>query len=183
MEFSWWIFAVILTVNCFYMGLMYLLQELDRNLSSRHSTIPGTKQKFLYMQDFYTMIWGDFIAVPLIVNAFVHLALHGLSLAEWVLFFTVIVVDAFGFLWLCTRSSHKPDQGFPEVGKVSWHGLAHLPYHGVVVAISIILIWHIFIDNLHGSILYTSLMGGVLYIVSFIADIISGNFDRLKKFS
>jgi hypothetical protein len=70
MEFSWTIAVAVLLVNWFVMGLMFMLQQCDRNMPERHSIIPGTRQKFLYFQDFWTMTWGDAVGVGLIQIAF-----------------------------------------------------------------------------------------------------------------
>lgn len=182
MEFSWQILVAVFIANLCWMGAMYALQQIDKSLPPRHSLIPGTKQKFLYMQDFHTMFWGDAIGLTLIVNAFVHLAVNGhVALWEWVVLLLIIVADGFGFMKMCLTKDHKPDQGFPEIGKISWHGLSHLPYHGAGVAMSLLSIWHIVSGDLRGPVLYVALAGGAIYIASFIADIKTGNFDPLKS--
>ncbi len=182
MEFSWATFLSVVVVNVLCVGVMYVLQEVDLSLPPRHSLIPGTNQKFLYMQDFYTCLWGDLLGVPLIANAFMHLARNGFITAEgWFIFTIIVIVDGVGFLEMCLGKNHKPDQGFPAVGQVSWHGLSHLPYHGVGVAMSLFCIWHIIVGNLKGVPLYLGLAGGAIYIAFFIADIKTHNFDPLKK--
>lgn len=182
MEFSWLILGVVFLTNLCWIGVMYALQQIDKNLPPRHSIIPGTNQKFLYMQDFYTMFWGDMIGVTLIANAFVHLAVNShVALWEWIVFILITVVDGFRFMKMCLTQNHKPDQGFPEIGKVSWHGLSHLPYHGAGVAMALFAIWHIITGELRGSVMYVALVGGTIYVASFITDIKTGNFDPLKK--
>lgn len=182
MNFSWMTLAAVVVVNALYVGFMYLLQVADKNLPLRHSIIPGTQQKFLYVQDFYSCTWGDLIAIPLVVNAFVWLTMHGFVRSwQWLIFAIIAVADGSGFLMMCLGDVHKPDQGFPEIGKVSWHGLSHLPYHGVGVAMSVLVIWHTINGNLRGPVMYVALLGGVLYLVTFAADVVSGNFDPLKR--
>lgn len=115
---------------------------------------------------------GRFFAIPLIANAFAHLAMSGFVWSwQWVIFAVIAVVDGLGFWKMCLGENHKPDQGYPEAGKISWHGLSHLPYHGVFVAMSIFVIWHIFVGNLRGPVLYVALLGAMIYIVLFVADI------------
>jgi len=112
----------------------------------------------------------------------VHLAVNGFINSWQVpLLIVVAVVDGLGFWKMCLSKDHKPDQGFPEIGKISRHGLSHLPYHGAGVAMSLLIIWHLAVGNLRGPVLYVALLGGVIYISSFVADIKSGNFDPLKK--
>ncbi len=182
MEFSWTIFVLVAVVaNPVCMMIMYLGQQMDRSLPPRRSLIPGTHQAFIYMEDFHTMLWGDVIAVPLIITGFIHVAVQGLPLAEWLILFGIAIVDALGFLLICLGPNHKPDQGFPQAGKVSWNGLLHLPYHGFGVAMSILAIWHACWGELNGVPLHVALVGGAIYIISFIADIRAGNFDPLKR--
>jgi len=112
----------------------------------------------------------------------VHLVINGhVAIWEWAIAILITVTDGYGFMKMCLTQNHKPDQGFPEIGKVSWHGLSHLPYHGAGVAMSFLTIWHIVTGDLRGPVLYVGLVGGVIYIASFIADIKVGNFDPLKK--
>jgi hypothetical protein len=128
------------------------------------------------------MTWGDLIGIPLIINAFWHLVVNGnIGQWQWLIFLAIAVVDAWAFRKMCVGKNHKPDMGFPEIGKVSWIGFIHLPYHGVGVAVSVLIIWHIIAGNLWGPVLYVALIGGAIYIASFIADIRAGNFDPLKK--
>jgi len=179
-EFSWTVLLVVFAANAGYMAFMYFLQAVDWSLPPRHSVIPGTAQKFIYMQDFHTCSWGDFFAIPLIANAFVLLAMGG-YFREWLVFSIIVVADGAGFWKMCLGKDHKPDQGYPKAGKISWNGFSHLPYHGVGVAMSLFTIWHAFAGELRGPVLYLALAGGVIYIASFITDIKSGNFDPLKR--
>jgi predicted small integral membrane protein len=164
------------------MAFMGLLQAVDKSLPARHSIIPGTRQKFLHMQDFHTTTWGDLFAIPLLISAFAHLLSNGyIGVWQWFIFVIIALVDGIGFLEMCLTEKHKPDQGYPRRGVVSWHGLSHLPYHGVCVAMIVLSIGQTVIGNLYGPVLYVSLFGGALYIAAFIADIRAGNFDPLKK--
>ena len=89
MEFSWLIFVSVAVFNFLCIGAILVAQALDKSLPPRNSAIPGTRQdpddpksppqKFLYIQDFWTMTWGDGIGVLLIVNAFVHLAVKDIN--------------------------------------------------------------------------------------------------------
>ena len=182
MEFSWIILACVVVVNTLYILAMFVAQECDWSLPPHYTFIPGTNQRFLGLQNFHTMTWGDLLGIPLIVNAFVHLAVNGLiSPWQWLVFLVIAIVDAWGFRKMCVGPNHKPDMGFPETGKVSWIGFIHLPYHGVGVAMSVLAIWHIITGDLRGPVLYVALAGGVIYIASFVADIRAGNFDPLRR--
>ena len=161
---------------------MYALQQIDKNLPPRHSLIPGTNQKFLYMQDFYTMTWGDLIGLVWIMNAFVHLVVHGhVGYGQWIFFAIIATASAFFFMAMCLGPTHKPDQGFPEVGKISMHGISHLPYFGIYAAVSMLSIYHLFSENIASPIMWLGLAGGLIWVASQIADQKAGNFNPLKK--
>lgn len=181
MEFSWTVLAVVALANLGYITLMFVAQQLDMNLPPRHSTIPGTRQKFNHMQDFWTCTYGDIFALPFVLNAFAHLAVNGyISLWQWIVFNILWVVLSIGFLMMCLGKNHKPDQGYPQAGKVSVQGIVHLPHFGVSMAMALLAIWHIVAGNVKGPVLYLFIAGAVCWIASFVADNVTGNFDPLK---
>jgi len=177
-EFSWLIFASVMVANVACIGVMLLAQAVDRNLPSRNSFIPMTKQRFLYIQDFWTMTWGDGIGVLLITNAFVHLAVKDITNLWWSL--PIVVVSGLGFLKMCLGNAHKPDYGFPDRDKVSFAGILHLFYFGVGIAASVMCVWNLITGDLRGPVMWTALVGGVFYILCFIMEMKSGNFDQLN---
>lgn len=158
---------------------MLLAQHLNYNLPPRGSLIPGTNQKFLYIQDFYTMTWGDLFAIPLILNAFAHVVVNDLTYL-WIAL-PIAMVCAFGFEGVCTNKDHKPDYGFPKTGETSFAGILHLFYFGFGMSASIMCLWNIYKGNLTGNVLWVAVGGAVLYIITFIADAFCGNFDPLQK--
>ncbi len=182
MDFSWTILGLVFLANLAWIAVMFVAQELDNSLPVRNSLIPGTNQKFLYMQDFWTMTWGDLVGVALIDTAFVHLAVHGcLGVWHWCVFAAAVVVLGLWFANMCMGQGHKPDMGFPDIGKISWLGILHLPYFGSGVAAGAFCLWFIFTGDLRGPVLYVGLGGGALYALCFVAEIRSGNFDPLKR--
>lgn len=173
---------VVGVLNSAWIGIMYVFQLLDEKLPPRGSLIPGTKQPFLYMGDWRSMTWGDTLGVLFILNAFAHLVAHGhISSAEWLVIVVLAAAIGEAFFWMCLGENHKPDQGFPKAGKWSWHGLSHVPYLGAAIAMGISCLWHIFMGELRGPVLYAGLAGLALYAVSVVADIKAGNFAPLKK--
>ncbi|MSU54392.1 MAG: hypothetical protein EXS48_00940 [Candidatus Staskawiczbacteria bacterium] len=178
MEFSWPIFVMTWIVNAICMGAMCLAQQMDKSLPLRHSIIPGTNQKFLYMRD-WCAFWSDFLAVPLIINAFVHLVIKDQKNLWWGL--PIMVISALVFLKMCLGENHKPDQGFPSAGVVGLNGWAHLPYFGFCIAAAAICIWNLITSDLRGPVMWVGLIGGAFYIGCFIGDIKTGNFDSLKS--
>lgn len=181
-EFSWTILAIMGVVNSAWMAVMFAAQQLDKSLPPRHSIIPGTNQKFLYMQDFWTMTWGDFIGVALINTAFAHLAVNGcLGVWHWFVFAVLVVAISAQFARMCMNQDHKPDMGFPYAGKISWTGVLHLPYFGIGVVAGAFCVWFIFTGDLRGLVLCVGLGGAAFYALCFVAEIKSGNFDPLKR--
>jgi len=182
MEFSWMILAVVFGGNLVYLGTMFAAQQLDKSLPPRHSLIPGTKQKFLYMQDWYTMKYGDVVAVPLIANVFVHLVINGyVNVVQWGIFAILSLILAVTGISMCLTPEHKPDQGFPSAGKASIQGWLHMPYFGVGWSIGTISLINWPLGHIHGPVLWLGLSGGAFYLVCLVAEFKSGNFDPLKK--
>lgn len=73
MEFSWTICVVAVLANLAWIALMAVTQFVDiarGKLPPRNSLIPGTRQRFLHMQDFWTMTYGDIVGVSFIWVAF-----------------------------------------------------------------------------------------------------------------
>ena len=162
--------------------LMAGAQNASKSLPLRGSLIPGTCQKFLHLQDFYTMVWGDLFGVPLIAAVFFRLVTTGQVTAwQWVAFWGLAIVSPAIFLKMCLAENHKPDWGFPEAGKISLGGILHLPYFGAGIAMAALCLWHLATGNLYGTTLWVGLTGGGIYLSCFAADIISGNFDPIKR--
>jgi predicted small integral membrane protein len=182
MEISWQILVFVAIFNSAWIGLMFFAQQLDKSLPPRLSIIPGTNQKFLYIQDFWTMTVGDFIGVALINTAFAHLAVNGcLGVWHWLIFSVLVAVLAIQFGRMCMSQDHKPDYGFPDIGNISSAGILHLPYFGNGVAAGAFCLWFIITGDLRGPVMYIGLGGGALYALCIVAEIKSGNFDPLKR--
>ncbi len=178
------VLVVVFVVNLAYMELIRGSQALDTSLPTRRSIIPGTNQKFIYVQDFWTMTWGDGLGASLIATAFVHLVMSGyVDFRQWIVFVAIAGISSLIFLKLCLGKDHKPDYGFPEIGEISTAGILHLPYFGVGIAVSALCVWHILAGNMQDPFMWVGLTGGAIYITCFVADIQSGNFDPLKRIS
>jgi len=178
MEPSLKIYLIAVFCNLFWLLLMFLAQQFDKNLPERHSTIPGTSQKFLYMQDFWITMVGDALGVSFIWAAFLHLAVYHFAIRHWIIFSFLAVFFMAGFAIMCLAKDHKPDVGYPNIGKISWNGILHLPYFGVRASATVFCVWLIAFP---GRILFLFLMGAVIYFVFFCLEVKSGNFDQIKK--
>lgn len=182
MDFSWTILAVAVLVNLAWISVMFVAQQADKSLPARNSIISGTNQKFLHMQDFWTMTWGDLVGVALINTAFLHLAVNGfLGVWRWIAFAVLVIGFSVQFAKMCLSQGHKPDMGFPDIGKISLIGKIHLPYYATGMAAGAFCILAIFTGDLRGPVLYVGLGGAAVYALCFVAEIKSGNFDPLKR--
>jgi predicted small integral membrane protein len=182
MKLSWTILAMVATVNLFWIWVMFMAQQFDKSLPARHSIIPwSANQKFLHMQDYWTMTWGDIFGVALMNTAFVHLAWQGyFNVKHWIIFAGMVITFAIQFMRMCKGPDHKPDMGFPRAGKISWIGMLHLPYFGIGMTTGLFCFWFAIYGKLRGPVLHIFLIGAAVYAVCFIAEINSGNFDPLK---
>jgi hypothetical protein len=180
MQLQWHLLGIAFSVNTAWIVIMWLAQALDTSLPPRHSIIPGTTQKFLYMQDLWTL-WGDLIGVPLIATAFAHVVENQhMSLYYWVACGLICVLSIVIFLGICLASNHKPDMGFPDIGTISWNGRLHLPYFGLGIAVAAICLWQwVITGNLRGTPMWLGIIGGIVYLTFFIIEVRSGNFDPL----
>lgn len=73
---NWSILFLIIVLNSLFCFIQYLVEKFEEKTEKiplRHSIIPGTNQKFLYWEDFYTQTYGDFLGLVWIANGFAHL--------------------------------------------------------------------------------------------------------------
>lgn len=178
----------VFVLNTFLCLTQYLVEKYEERkgkISPRHSIIPGTEQKFLYWEDFYTQTYGDFLGLIWIVNGFAHLIFKNkLSNWEWIIFLLFSILMMVVFFWSTAKAEdHKPDWGYPKKGKISLGGLVHLPYFGALSSMALICFINIISGDLEGVVLWTTLIGGLFYVGTFLLDIKSGNFDKLHKLS
>ncbi len=183
---NWSVFLIVVLLNSLLCSLQYLVERIDKTkgrIVPRHSIIPGTDQKFLYWEDFYTQTYGDFFGLVWIMNGFAHLLIKGqITSLEWFIFIFFTLVSIFIFLYSNLKSGHKPDWGYPSQGRISWGGITHLPYFGSLFAMSILCLINIFSGEIRGVLLWTTLSGGFIYIITIIVDIKLGHFDSIKNY-
>ena len=183
---NWSVFFVVLLINSGLCLTQYLIEQIDRKrgkISPRHSIIPGTKsQKILYWEDYYTQTYGDLLCLVWIMNGFAHLLLEGqISLIQWIIFAVISLIAALGFLRANLQPGHKVDWGWPAEGKISWGGFSHLPYFGALSGMAVICLINMISGKVSGLLFWTTLSGGIAYIITFICDIKSGHFNPLEK--
>jgi len=178
---------IVLSNAIFFCWPQYLAQQVDLKrglIAKRSSIIPGTEQKFLHWQDFRTQTYGDILGLPGIIYGFYSLLSTSTrsNLLLWLLLmFLLVIACVVWFANMCLTKDHKPDWGFPEIGKISLGGLVHLAYFGVICSMAIICLIAILLGILHGYSFLITFLGGGIWIISFIFDYYQGHFEPLKK--
>jgi hypothetical protein len=178
------IFVFILMINSMACLLQFLFQEIEKTngkIPKRGSLIPGTKQKFLYWQDFHVQTFGDFLGLLFIANGFIHLAISGMSSTLWIVFIASGIIFGGLFLKSALSYNHKPDWGFPAPGKISLGGIIHLPYFAILSGMSTVCLITMINGQMKGCLLWSTLGGGIFYVIIFLIDIKKGHFDAIKK--
>jgi|GEM_PF-940942 len=179
---DWKIFLFSLGVNTIMCLLQFFIQEVEKGdgkLPRRHSIIPGTDQKFLYWQDFYTQTYGDLIGLMLVLNGFLHI-FNRLRNAEIFIFAVIGLIAMIAFFAPRLSKNHKPSWGEPRAGQISFGGFVHSFYSSLLSAMSCLCLWSIITGRMAGVLLWLTLVGGIIWVVALIMDTISGNFDPLK---
>ncbi|MFA6513716.1 MAG: hypothetical protein WCT50_00295 [Patescibacteria group bacterium] len=185
MDWNWQVFFCVAIVNTTLCLMQFLFQTVDkrrRKISPRHSLIPGTKQKFLYWEDFYTQTYGDFLGLVWVMNGFAHLLINEkIDGPLWIIFIFVLFICSMVVTAVCLASDHKPDWGFPKIGMISLGGASHIPYFSLNAAMIIICLFHAVIGTLSGMLLITTATGVAILMMTAIADVQAGHFDPLNK--
>jgi hypothetical protein len=93
-------------------------QRFCNRLPARGSFIPGTKQPFLYWQDFYCQKWGNTVGHAADARG-IHRRLWPKTRTSHIPGGCFLVRDRlrgrqFIFRVLCLAAKHKPDWGFPD---------------------------------------------------------------------
>ncbi|MDA3802523.1 MAG: hypothetical protein PF488_01325 [Patescibacteria group bacterium] len=183
---NWTVFLIALIINSLLCLTQYLFEQRDRVkgiIEPRHSIIPGSdNQKILYWEDFYTQAYGDFLGLVWIMNCFFHLWATGqLGLVD----ILILIIFGFGSVYMFIINKidpkSKPDWGKTLSGKLTIGGMIHFPYFALLSGMSAVCIFNILLGNVTGLLLILTLLGGIIYGITFSLDITSGNFDSLKK--
>lgn len=180
---NWTIFIVIFIANALLCLVQLCAEKIDENsgkIAPRHSLIPGTKQRFLYWEDFYTQTYGDFLGLVWIVNGFYSI-IPTLTNYGLLAFGLLCIISYITFIVPRLAKNHKPSWGEPIIGKISFGGRIHSIYFSLTLAMAIMCIYEITTGKITGIILWTTLAGGLIWALSCVADILAGHFDALKK--
>jgi len=172
-------FLAAVGLNVLIFVVLRISQSANPNLPERGSDIPGTIQPFLYVQDYWTMTWGNLIGLTLVDASFFRMLATGLvSGVEWIVLVAVAIVCALVFGKMNSRDEYKNDYAFPRPGEASGSAVVMLINFGVHVAIALLVVWNLFAHSLAGTpVMWFAAIGAVIYAACFAIDAMSGNFD------
>lgn len=184
-----------LPVGLFHV-LFRWLQDADLEagiIPPRGSRIKGSLQKFLHVQDFATMTWGDLIGLSLVwatsmMMVFVQ-ANWSRPSAFWITVIGVVValVAGFGFHTMCLGPNHKPDYGFPSAGVASPAGKAHSVFFGLSFGVGVMgLLFFIIQYDRTSFMIKTPLLwvwglGLAVWCAAGLRDIMTGRFAPFQE--
>lgn len=179
---NWKIFFVFAVVNTGLCLLQLMFQKIEtkkKKIPTRHSLLPGTNQKFLCYEDYYTP-YGDIFGLVWIMNGF-YTMVPLLSNYELLAFGPLCAVSAISYVAPRLSTSHKPTWGEPTPGKISTGGYIHMFYYAIQLAMGIMCVYGAIVQKMTGIVLITSLMGGLIWAASCIADLVTGKYSSLEK--
>jgi hypothetical protein len=165
------------------MFIAEMAESMRQRIEQRHTRIPGTEyQTFLYLEDFHTLTWGSFLGVPLILNAFVYLAINGqITFNWWIVFALLVVADLYSVHEMCTAKNRRPGWRRAKTGKISFGGLLYMPYRAICLSASMFLmIYALFAEYWQGPAFKLAAVGAVIFLCSVVVDVVAGNFDPLQ---
>jgi hypothetical protein len=183
---NWTVFLIALIINSLLCLTQYLLEQRDRIkgvIESRHSIIPGSdNQKILYWEDFYTQLYGDFLGLVWLMNCFFHLwVAEQLGLVD-ILILLIFGISSVGvFIINKINPKSRPDWGKTLNGKLTIGAISHFPYFALLSGMSAVCIFNILLGKVTGLLLILTLIGAIIYGVTVLLDITSGNFAPLKN--
>lgn len=178
------------TTNLFSLILMRIVQDWEartRRISPRRPHNPGNPaESFLYQQDFYTTLWGDYIglsATDLGVIWLIQEHVPSMFVIVGCPLVALAVTIWCHLTWM--GPTHKPDAGYPAPGTVSFTGRIHILYFFVQFTLALIGVWMV------GTIVVAArpwsvaagigLAGGSLYVLMWVLDVKTGRFASLPR--
>jgi len=183
-EFQPFIFIIGVVFNLIFCAVIYLVQQGEEEwgaILSHGFKIPETNQIFLHWQDFYCQKFGCTIGLSITTGMFTNLIMQlHLSFVIVACFILVFLVDIKIFNHICLGKRHKPDWGYPRIGRISIGGRVHLVYHGLNIAMLGLLVFVMIVGNLNGWPMWLTLISLVIYVITNVIDIKKGHFDQLK---
>lgn len=182
--------------TCFHAMIRWLQNDDAVNglLPPRGSTIPGTAQRFLHMQDYHTKTWGDLVGLSMVWSASLASISGGWSASHALTGSIIIMLGAFigltaGTLFhqMCLKPDHKPDYGFPQAGKSSAAGLTHSVFFGFSFWIGstgllfFIVFWQEIGRDYSAPLLaWIDAVGLAIWLVAGLIDLRTKKFEPIK---
>lgn len=171
-------FLAVLANIAFWLAIFFAERyEVRRGLIPERKKRDAEGEGFLYMNDYSTASWGDYIGFSLIdFGATVGLAIfwqHEAVAIAGVGGFLVTLI----FYFYHGRTIHRPGSLFLVQGRMSRCGKVHTMYYFVHATIAIWSLYALFVLPLPPEAMYPILLGGAIYLVAFLNDC------RLRRFS
>lgn len=183
---------MLVSANLAALFLMRGVQEWEARtgrISPRRPFNAGNRAAgFLYLQDYYTTMYGDYVGLSAMVFGVAWLAqdqFPSIFVVIGCLIFALAFTAGSHLAWLGPR--HSPDAGYPETGKVSWMGRVHLVYFCFQLTLAPLGIWMVgtMIEGSHPWSLAAAvgLAGGLFYVLMWIVDIKQADSSIYPDFS
>lgn len=154
---------------------------------SRAGVIPPPGQwngalPFLYFCDWHTATWGDLIGITLI-DWSAGYELSSMTPSLWLVTLAMLVgfAGTTAFHMRCLSPRHRPDFGYPKIGRISMTGRAHTLYLFAQSSLSALMLLLLGTGELRGTTLAVGLAGGAVYVASFLCDCYTGRFSLLPR--
>lgn len=140
----------------------------------------GLSEDFLHIQDYYTTFWGDLIALTIISAVFAVLVSDSaLSPSLFLIAGVIALLSTFFFHKVNAHRRHRPNFACPTHNVLSLSGKLHLAYF----LIQAFVISYVGLAVAYGIsnklVAYTFLVGVVMYLATFLVDVLTGRFKGL----
>ncbi|HEV3244792.1 MAG TPA: hypothetical protein VG102_00350 [Candidatus Paceibacterota bacterium] len=171
--------AAFVTVHLLFWFIISVIESWE----SRTGRIPARRgwddvSPFPYFQDWHTVTWGDLAGLSLIDFSAGYILCA--TIPSWGAVLLSLVVAALGalsFHFRCMSRLHKPDSGYPAPGVISAHGFAHVVYFFIQLSICMLAAFLALEGKLTGTVLFAALLGGAVYVASFLFDWYPGRYS------
>ena len=162
--------------NLFLWTSMFLVQMWE----SKAGKIQKKSKDFFYMESFHSHGWGDVFGITLMDAGATVVIVHGWNLemaGSSIVCFLFGLGAAVAYVALCFREGHKPDAGYPEVGKISLQGVVHLMYIAFQVFLGSLGVYIFAFSALKSGAFQEVLGYAILSVVGFLIWAVAVGFD------
>lgn len=168
------------TALCFAQFGAEKIDQKRGKIPLRHSLIPGTKEKFLHWEDYYSSTYGDLLGMPLVIYGFYQLIPH-LSSYELISFGPLCIVSNIFYLAPRLLSVRRISWGEPAIGKISLGGYVHSFYFALLLSMLMMCFYGALTHKITSPTTWMVVLGISIWGAFFMADIRSGHFKDSKQ--